>query len=222
VAYISGWHAAVLEDHVSRETTRRVHDIIETFQTFGTFIKFLRERSQLSKIEVIAEFTDDSCLLGVNVYEKLECGRRCPHFDELLALYQSLVRSGVGIAPEERAAYVELARAANSAKRRKRERISEDAWQTLACELASFDEDTPVRVQPMRRSKAQGKSAPEMKRASEAATELCNLAGEFSVQMATLPQECAALLSQMVQATASLGVALCSLSGMDEMGGMAR
>jgi hypothetical protein len=221
VAYISGWHAAILEDHVSRETTRCVHDIIETFQTFGTFIKFLRERSQLSKTEVIAEFSDDSCLLGVNVYEKLECGRRCPHFDELLALYQSLVRSGVEITPPERVAYLELAMAANSAKRRKRERISEEAWQQLSCELASFDEDTPVRVQ-LPRSKARMKSAPEMRRASDAATELCKLAGEFSVQMTTVPQECSALLSRMVQATASLGVALCTLTGMDEMGGMAQ
>lgn len=179
VQYINGWHEAVLADHERRETIRQAREISAHTQTFGTLCKFLRERSHVTQAEVADEFPAN-CDLNRRIYGKIELRTRAPRFRDLATLYKSLVRAGVEIHADERAAYLLLARQQIEGKTRYRDQVTPRAWEALTCELAKFDDSVAVLLPPLEKAPVEAPTTqqpqwdlePLLAHVAKAATEL--------------------------------------------------
>jgi transcriptional regulator with XRE-family HTH domain len=148
IEYVRGWHGALLHDQQRRETARSVQGMCTAFQTFGELLTFLRHRAHLNQQEIADAFEACQCPMDRRMYGGMERGQRSPAFCELASLYKSLVHAGVEIGPQERAAYLLLARQAMEGKRRRRELVETVRWEALEAELAEFDESS-VRLLPL-------------------------------------------------------------------------
>src|SRR2546430_17201778 len=99
-----------------RVTPLRTAQPIVHVNTFGAFLRYLREREQLQQQEASETFPEIFPIyhvptLTADMYRKLERGKRAPQFDELLPLYVSFTAgNGMLLSAEERRTYVRLAR----------------------------------------------------------------------------------------------------------------
>src|SRR5213078_4599103 len=119
---ICGWQAAIAASASCESAKSHVCDIVETFESIGDLLRFLRERSHVSRQEVVSECEACGCPLNLSKYGKIERSeKRYPHFNELASLYKALIRAGVQIHPGERAAYLLLARKGMENKKNYRE-----------------------------------------------------------------------------------------------------
>src|SRR5438445_1680524 len=90
-----------------RVTPLRTTQPIVHVNTFGAFLRYLREREQLQQQEVSETFpgifqTYHVPTLTADMYRKLERGKRPPQFAELLPLYVSFTaRDDMFLSPDE-------------------------------------------------------------------------------------------------------------------------
>lgn len=217
VDYIRGWQAAIVASSECEAVTSHVCDIAGTFESIGDLLRFLRERSHVSRQEVVNEFASCGCPLNLSNYGKIERSeKRYPHFSELASLYKALIHAGVQIHPGERAAYLLLARKCMENKKNYRECVDASKWEQLASELATFDGDEeavsltptlpPLSLQEFRHVQQQ------MHQVSRALTSLGALTGRLST-----------LLPKMSDAATELGLALGNLEAVtgQDKGGLA-
>src|SRR6266568_8383598 len=132
-----------------RVTPLRTAQPIVHVNTFGAFLRYLREREQLQQQEVSETFpeifrTYNVPTLTADMYRKLERGKRAPQFDELFRLYVSFTAgNGMLLSPEERRTYVRLARLKIESLQRRRPKLRPDSeWRLLEIQLAQADQDT--------------------------------------------------------------------------------
>ena len=204
IDYITGWHAAILEDQ-QRAAIHKADEIARTFQTFGAFLRFLRERSHLLQTEVADEFKICKCPLDAKTYGKIERCERSPRFRELASLYKALVRAGVEIHPEERAVYVVLARNHITSKTQYKETVSAKQWEALTVELAKFD-DSPVILMPSQLAAPLASAKPKEASAPPA------LLSQATQGSATEQQQLCATLLQTARELATMVAQLAQLS----------
>ncbi len=138
------------DPHTNARTTplRAAHQVVH-INTFGAFLRYLREREQLQQQEISVTFAEifqtyHVPLLTADMYRKLERGKRAPQFEELLPLYVSLAAgNGMLLSPEERRTFVRLARLKIEALQRRRPPLRPDSeWRLLEVQLAQFDQET--------------------------------------------------------------------------------
>src|SRR6266536_2669384 len=117
--------------------------------SFGAFLRYVREREQLQQQEVSETFpeifrTYHVPTLTADMYRKLERGKRAPQFDELLPLYVSFTAgNGMLFSAEERRTYVRLARLKIESLQRRCPKLRPDSeWRLLEVQLAQVDQDT--------------------------------------------------------------------------------
>ena len=125
---------------------RAAHQVVH-INTFGAFLRYLREREQLQQQEVSGTFpevfqTYHVPVLTADMYRKLERGKRAPQFEELFPLYVSFTAgNGMLLSPEERRTFVRLARLKIEALQRRRPPLRpESEWRLLEVQLAQFDQ----------------------------------------------------------------------------------
>ena len=115
--------------------------------TFGAFLRYLREREQLPQKELVSTFLyffqeHDIPVLTADMYRKLEKGRRAPQYEELLPLYAALVGNDFKLTPQERGTYVRLARLKIEGLQRRRPKLRPAGeWRLLEIQLAQLDQD---------------------------------------------------------------------------------
>lgn len=115
------------------------------YSSFGSLLTVVRENSHLTQAEVAASFPPyfakhNVPTLDEAMYGHLERGRRYPAFAELLSLYEALTAGcGVVFSESEQALYIQLARKKIEQKKRRKERLSEEAWEKLARDIAEID-----------------------------------------------------------------------------------
>src|SRR6266516_517636 len=116
--------------------------------TLGAFLRYLREREQIPQSELVSTFSyfffeeHHIAPLTPDMYRKLEKGKRALQFDELLPLYSALVGNDFKISPQERSAYVRLARLKLEGLQRKRPKLRPDSeWRLLEIQLAQIDQN---------------------------------------------------------------------------------
>ena len=116
--------------------------------TFGAFLRYLREREQITQSEFVSTFTyffeeHNLAPLTPDMYRKLEKGKRAPQYEELLPLYATLVGNDFKLSPQERSTFVRLARLKLEGLQRKRPKMRTDGeWRLLEIQLAQLDQDT--------------------------------------------------------------------------------
>jgi hypothetical protein len=194
VAYLSGWHAAVLEEEGHADRTAPVREVCAMFQSFGALLLFVRKRSGVLRQEVVEQFAVCRRPLNCCILGNLERDERYPVFAELVALYRAFTQAGVVFRPEEQAAYVLLARAAMERNRRKRERVTGAEWKRLEAELAALDGHPAIRMLPVRREDASEPVRPP------------------HAEPDPLVKACSQLLPRMSEAVSELAAALAQLS----------
>jgi hypothetical protein len=125
---------------VSSPETLSAQAIAALMRDFGTFIQFLRQRSHVFQTDVratLAQILAD--LASKDTYSRVELGTRAPQFRQLAAIYKAMVRSGIEIRPEEREAYLLLARKRIESKGTYHEHIGASQWEALEAPLSAFD-----------------------------------------------------------------------------------
>lgn len=121
---------------------------IVQLNTFGAFLRYLREREQVPQSELAESFPYffeeyRQPPLTPDMYRKMEKGKRAPQYEELLPLYAALVGNDFTISPQERSAFVRLARLKVEGLQRKRPKVrAEGEWRLLEIQLAQLDQDT--------------------------------------------------------------------------------
>ena len=77
-----------------RSTNPPIQQPIVHINTFGAFLRYLREREQMSQSELVSsfayffkEYNVESLTLTPDMYRKLEKGKRAAQYEELLPLY---------------------------------------------------------------------------------------------------------------------------------------
>src|SRR5438105_143659 len=135
-----------------RVTPLRTAQPIVHVNTFGAFLRYVREREQLQQQEVSETFPDifqtyHVPTLTADMYRKLERGKRAPQFEELLPLYVSFTAgNGMLVSPEERRTYLHLARHKIESLQRRRPKLRpESEWRLLEIQLAQIDQDIPLK-----------------------------------------------------------------------------
>lgn len=119
--------------------------------TFGPFIKYLREREQITPIGLVNTLPysfEEYCVapLSLDMYRKLEKGIRAPQHTELLPLYAAFVANGYKLSVQDRNAYVRLARLKIEGLQRKRPKQQPDSeWRRLEAQLAQIDQNIQVK-----------------------------------------------------------------------------
>ncbi len=116
--------------------------------TFGAYLKFLRERQGWSQAELAESlesiFTDEEntspFVITADMYKKMERGRRAPQFDELLPMYSALRDLGIHLNLQESKNYVRLARLKIESLRSKKPKPRPDSeWRLLEIQLTQFN-----------------------------------------------------------------------------------
>ena len=118
--------------------------------TFGAFLRYLREREQMSQSELVSsfpyffeEYNVAALTLTPDMYRKLEKGKRAAQYEELLPLYAALVGNDFKLSPQERSSFVRLARLKLEGLQRKKPKLRPDGeWRLLEIQLAQIDQDT--------------------------------------------------------------------------------
>ena len=83
--------------------------------TFGAFLRYLREREQITQSEFassLSYFFEEHAVASLtpDMYRKIEKGVRAAQYHELLPLYAALVGNDFKLSPQERSTFVRLAR----------------------------------------------------------------------------------------------------------------
>ncbi len=118
---------------------------LAAYSSFGSLLSAVRENSHLTQAEAAASFPPYFAkyhvpTLDEAMYGHLERGRRYPAFAELLPLYEALTAGcGMVFSESEQALYLHLARKKIEQKKRRKERISEEAWEKLDRNIAEID-----------------------------------------------------------------------------------
>jgi len=122
---------------------------IPHINSFGAFLRYVREREQLQQREVSETFPEifeqyHVPHLTADMYRKMEQGKRAPQYEELLPLYVSLTTgNGILFSPEERRMYVGLSRLKIESLQSRRPKFrSNSEWRFLELQLAQIDHDT--------------------------------------------------------------------------------
>lgn len=131
---------------VYRSGTQDITAPLVHINSFGAFVKYLREREQLSPSDLTATFPEyfeeyqvSPFLLTPDMYRKIEKGRRAPQYEELLPLYAALVGCGCQLTRPECHAYVRLARAKIEHLQRRRPKLRPTGeWLQLEMRLAQL------------------------------------------------------------------------------------
>src|SRR6202140_5587885 len=103
------------EDRMHNEESKAMQKVtplrsaqpIVHINTFGAFLRYLREREQLSQMELVSTFPyffqeeHDVPALTADMYRKLEKGKRAPQYEELLPLYAALVGNDFKVSLQE-------------------------------------------------------------------------------------------------------------------------
>jgi tetratricopeptide (TPR) repeat protein/transcriptional regulator with XRE-family HTH domain len=118
--------------------------------TFGAFLRYLREREQMTQSELVSsfpyffeEYHVATLTLTPDMYRKLEKGKRAAQYEELLPLYAALVGNDFKLSPQERSSFVRLARLKLEGLQRKKPKLRPDGeWRLLEIQLAQIDQDT--------------------------------------------------------------------------------
>ncbi len=116
--------------------------------TFGAFLRYLREREQMAQSELASSFSyffEEYKLapLTPDMYRKMEKGKRAPQYEELLPLYAALVGNDFKLSPQERSTFVRLARLKLEGLQRKKPKVrAEGEWRLVEIQLAQLDQDT--------------------------------------------------------------------------------
>lgn len=129
---------------------RSAHSIqpIVHINTFGAFLRYLREREQMTQSEFVNTFSyffeeHNLAPLTQDMYRKMEKGKRAPQYEELLPLYAALIGNDFKLSPQERSTFVRLARLKLEGLQRKRPKIRvEGEWRLLEIQLSQLDQDT--------------------------------------------------------------------------------
>jgi transcriptional regulator with XRE-family HTH domain len=115
--------------------------------TFGAFLRYLREREQITQSELVSTFSYffeeeyGIAPLTPDMYRKMEKGKRAPQYKELLPLYAALVGNDFKVSPQERSTFVRLARLKIEGLQRKRPKLlAEGEWRLLEIQLAQLDQ----------------------------------------------------------------------------------
>lgn len=130
-------------------STHPIQPIVH-INTFGAFLRYLREREQLTQSELVSTFPYffeeyELAPLTPDMYRKIEKGRRAPQYEELLPLYAALVGNDFKISPQERGSYARLARLKLEGLKRKRPKLRPDSeWRMLEIQLAQIDQGATV------------------------------------------------------------------------------
>ncbi len=130
-------------------STRPIQPIVH-INTFGAFLRYLREREQMTQSELVSTFSYffgeyKLAPLTPDMYRKMEKGKRAPQYEELVPLYAALVGNDFKVSPQERGSYVRLARLKLEGLRRKRPKLRPDSeWRLLEIQLAQIDQDAKV------------------------------------------------------------------------------
>lgn len=114
--------------------------------TFGAFLRYLREREQLPRQELTATLPDyfeehnaATFLISPDMYRKIEKGDRAPQYEELLPLYATLVGCGCKLTLQECSTFVRLARLKIEGLQRRRPKLrSAGEWRLLEIRLAQL------------------------------------------------------------------------------------
>lgn len=126
-------------------TSHRSAPSIVHINTFGAFLRYLRERESISQGELVETFAyffeeHNVAMLTPDMYRKIEKGKRAIQFEELLPLYAALIGNDFKISPQERNSYVRLARLKLEGLQRKRPKLRPDSdWRSLEMQLAQID-----------------------------------------------------------------------------------
>ncbi len=129
---------------------RSAHPIqpIVHINTFGAFLRYLREREQIPQSELVSTFSyffeeHHVAPLTPDMYRKMEKGKRAAQYEELLPLYAALTGNDFKLSPQERVTYVRLARLKLEGLQRKKPKVRPDGeWRLLEIQLAQLDQDT--------------------------------------------------------------------------------
>lgn len=147
----------LIEDRKHNEESKAMQKVtplrsaqpIVHINTFGAFLRYLREREQLSQKELVSTFPyffqeeHDVPALTADMYRKLEKGKRAPQYEELLPLYAALVGNDFKVSPQERGTYVRLARLKIEGLQRRRPKLRPASeWRLLEIQLAQLGQDT--------------------------------------------------------------------------------
>lgn len=114
--------------------------------TFGAFLRYLREREQISQSELVSTLSYffeeyNVAALTPDMYRKAEKGKRAVQYEELLPLYAALIGNDFKISPQERSTYVRLARLKLEGLQRKKPKLRSDGeWRLLEIQLAQLDQ----------------------------------------------------------------------------------
>jgi transcriptional regulator with XRE-family HTH domain len=122
--------------------------------TFGAFLRYLREREQITQSELVETFSyffeeeHRVPMLSPDMYRKLEKGKRAPRFEELLPLYAALVGNDFKLSPHERSTFVRLARLKLEGLQRKRPKLrAEGEWRLLEIQLAQLSKQSTQEIE---------------------------------------------------------------------------
>ncbi len=114
--------------------------------SFGAFVKYLREREQLSSHDLTVAFPEyfeehraSQFLITPDMYRKIEKGTRAPQYEELLPLYAALLGCGCKLTLQECSAYVRLARTKIERLQRRRPKLRPTGeWRMLEIRLSQL------------------------------------------------------------------------------------
>src|SRR6266568_8833310 len=116
------------ENEMQNKTLLRSVQPVVHINSFGAFLRYLREREQFSQsdfVETLDYFFKEHNVpvLTNDMYNKLELGRRAAQYEELLPLYTALIGNDFKITPEERNTFVRLARLKLESLQRRRPKL---------------------------------------------------------------------------------------------------
>ena len=146
--------------------------------TFGAFLRYLREREQIPQHEFVSTFSyffEEYHLapLTQDMYRKLENGKRAPQYEELLPLYAALVGNDFKLTPQERNTFVRLARLKLEGLQRKKPKLRTDGeWRLLEIQLSQIDQDTKL-IQEIEK----GIEAPEKRTQRKSSLDISHIVG---------------------------------------------
>ena len=146
--------------------------------TFGAFLRYLREREQITQSEFassLSYFFEEHGVASLtpDMYRKIEKGVRAAQYHELLPLYAALVGNDFKLSPQERSTYVRLARLKLEGLQRKRPKMRTDGeWRLLEIQLAQLDQDTNS-AQEMK----SGKRTPEKSTRPKSSLDISHIVG---------------------------------------------
>jgi len=125
-----------------RDDRHRIHLTLP--EQFGTFLKMLRDRNNISQGRVAALLPS----IGQRKYSKFEGCERVPTFDELPKIYKALRDTGVEFTYDDRTLFLRLAKQMLEAKKTYKVQLSDSEWEDLRLQLAKIDQLPLGEVQP--------------------------------------------------------------------------